>query len=162
MAFTCLWSAFCMEICSHRDPAALDSCPTRACPPLGPAHLFEQLAAARPSRDHGTGGHDSPAQPGNDLFERFIRVRSNSIASRRRPYSRRVATPSSAVCSQGVMTELAADVGTVLDLFGNHIASVPYMLQVAGLCTVCATIADDVREKYLLHFLVRVCAPATL
>ena len=51
--------------------------------------------------------------------------------------------------------ELVADLRHALDVVGESVADIPYLVRVVGLCIVCATIADDIRDKYLLHFWVR-------
>lgn len=54
--------------------------------------------------------------------------------------------------SNAEMTDLVTDLRSVLDIVSENIASTPYLVRVVGLCLVCATIADDIRDKYLLHF----------
>lgn len=51
--------------------------------------------------------------------------------------------------------ELVDDLRHVLDVVGESVADIPYLVRVVGLCIICATIADDIRDKYLLHFWVR-------
>lgn len=55
------------------------------------------------------------------------------------------------------MAEAVKDLQHVLDLVADQLMTVPYWLTISGLCAICSTLADDVRDRYLLHFWVR-CA----
>ena len=53
------------------------------------------------------------------------------------------------------MAEALKDFQFALDAVADQLAVVPYWLTICGLCAICSTLADDVRDRYLLHFLVR-------
>jgi hypothetical protein len=53
------------------------------------------------------------------------------------------------------MEEMLSDIGLSLDAVAKYAEEVPYWAVIAGLCVVCSTVADDVRDRYLLHFWVR-------
>jgi hypothetical protein len=53
------------------------------------------------------------------------------------------------------MEEIIHNIGQFLDTIASYADQVPYWAVIASLCAVCSTIADDIRDRYLLHFWVR-------
>lgn len=53
------------------------------------------------------------------------------------------------------MSDFLSDLSNVLDTWATFFDSVPYVWQVVALSIICACCADDIKERYLLHFWVR-------